>query len=211
MNRPNASLPPDDWMDERVEAYVDDALPPDEAMRFSAALDASPHWRAQVRHAERIHQTLEATELPACPPACTEAILDQTVRAASARTARAARESPQDAPASWLDRVARAFEALSKPAYSSMATTAVGALLVAAVAWMLLAEPFTTGTEHTPVADAPIEAPYTDADVAQAQAEAEWVLAYISDVSQEAGTRAEREMERAFRPLRDASSSPDTP
>ena len=207
MNLRNQPRAPDDWMDDRVEAYIDGSLPETEAERFEATLDAVPHWNAQVHHAKRIRHELHERPLPACPPECTEAILDQTVRAEAPSSAADAAHAADPAP-SWLDRVAAAFDVLMRPAYS----TALAALLVAALAW-LIADPMLPGssTSTAPSSESHIEAPYTDEDVAQAHAEAEWVLAYISDVSQDASTTAEREMERALSPFldtrNDASSS----
>ncbi len=205
MNPRNSTRAPDGWMDERVEAYVDGMLPDDEAERFEAVLETAPHWKMQVRHAKRIRTELHEHTVPACPPECTEAILNQTVRA----SASAANTAPASAPGpSWLDRVAAAFDVLAQPAYS----TALAAVLVAALAW-LIADPVLPqfGSDTAPPTESYIEAPYTDEDVAQAHAEAELVLAYISDASQEASTTAEREMERALSPFfdtrNDASSS----
>ncbi|MFO8232649.1 MAG: hypothetical protein R6U20_08270 [Longimonas sp.] len=212
MNRRNPNRPPYDWMDARVEAYVDGSLPDDEAARFEAALDAAPHWKMQVRHAERIRTTLRERTLPACPPECTEAILDQTVRATAPAPTTAQQTDAASRTASrssWLDRIAAAFDVLTQPAYS----TILAALLVGALVW-LIADPILDAPHDTSEPTAShIEAPYTDEDVAQAQAEAEWALAYISDASQDASTTAEREMERALSPFFSApdASSPATP
>lgn len=205
MNPRNSTRPPDDWMDDRVEAYVDGSLPPDEAARFEAVLDTAPHWKMQVRHAERIRTTLSERTLPSCPPECTEAILDQTVRASSQSQAPAVASSAPVDGVSWLDQVANALRVLTQPAYS----TVLAAILVAALAW-LIADPIVndTTTEPSEPTASHIEAPYTDEDVARAQAEAEWALAYISDVSQDASTTAGREMERALSPF---FNTPDGP
>lgn len=204
MNPRNSTRPPDDWMDERVEAYVDGTLPADEAVRFEAALETTPHWKTQVRHATRIRTALHESPTPSCPPECTEAILDQTVRASADATATAGHAAPDssaDARPSWLDRIAAAFDVLAQPAYG----TALAAVLVAALAW-LIADPVLPqfASDTAPPTESRIEAPYTDEEVAQAHAEAELVLAYISDASQEASTTAEREMERALSPFLDA-------
>ena len=207
MNPRNPTRPPDDWMDDRVEAYVDGTLPTDEAARFEAALETAPHWKMQVRHAKRIRTTLAERTLPSCPPECTEAILDQTVRASSQARASAEDTSAQTpARPSWLDQVADALRVLTQPAYS----TVLAAILVAALAWIIADPIIDTTTETTAPTASHIEAPYTDEDVAQAQAEAEWALAYIADVSQDASTTAEREMERALSPFFNAPDGPSS-
>lgn len=213
MNLRNSNRPPDDWMDDRVEAYVDGMLPDDEAARFEAALEEAPRWKRQVRHAKRIHATLATQTMPACPPECTEAILNQTVRAhasapaadAPAEPAPAAASEPASRPdesaaRSWMDQIANALHVLTQPAYS----TALAAVLVAVIAWMAADPSVSLPGRDAPATESHIEAPYSEDDVAQAHAEAELVLSYISDASQDASNTAEREMERALSPFFDA-------
>lgn len=204
MNLRNSNRPPDDWMDDRVEAYVDGMLPDDEAARFEAALEEAPRWKRQVRHAKRIHSTLATQTTPACPPECTEAILNQTVRAPASAPAADAPEpaSRSDEPAarSWMDQIANALHVLTQPAYS----TALAAVLVAVVAWLVADPSVSLPGLDAPATESHIEAPYSEDDVAQAHAEAELVLSYISDASQDASNTAEREMERALSPFFDA-------
>ena len=192
---PRNAIPPDDWMDARVEAYVDGTLPPKEHARFEAACADAPRWKRQVEQARRIQTTLQATETPTCPPECTTAILDQTVRAEASAQASTEQSEPARAP-SWLDRLTGALEVLTQPAYSTVAA----ALLVAVLAW-LIAMPLTDGEPNGTTSTA--EAPYSEEEIAQAQAEAEWALSYLSDKSQSATATAEREMNRALAPLFD--------
>lgn len=192
-------------MDARVEAYVDGSLPSDEKDRFEKACAHDERWKRQVKQARRIRNTLQATETPACPPECTTAILEQTVHAEAAAADADAEPLEPARSASWLDRLAGAFEVLTQPAYSTVAA----ALLVAGLAWMVampLAETDTNGSEPT------AEAAYSEEDIAEAKAEAEWALAYLSDKSQSATATAEREMNRALAPLFDDSEAqPSTP
>lgn len=72
---PPNDLPPDAWMDARVEAYVDDTLPAPERARFDARLRADPHWQDQVTRARSIRDTLQSRHPPPPPTNLTDAIL----------------------------------------------------------------------------------------------------------------------------------------
>mgnify|MGYP006282313201 FL=1 len=74
MPQPNG-LPPDAWMDTRVEAYIDDTLPPDERTRFEARLWADPHWQEQVTRARSIRSALQSQQSPPAPADLTNTIL----------------------------------------------------------------------------------------------------------------------------------------
>ena len=83
--------PPDtfdhDWMDARVEAYLDDALPDDERARFEQRLDED--WHAELFLARQIRDGLQTLPDLECPPHVTSAVLAQTRR---------------EARASWIER-----------------------------------------------------------------------------------------------------------
>ena len=69
--------PPDslhDWMDARVEAYLDDALPADEKARFEQGL-AAADWNAELFLARQIRDGLRTLPEPECPPHVTEAVM----------------------------------------------------------------------------------------------------------------------------------------
>jgi len=72
MPQPN---PSDAWMDARVEAYVDDALSPDEQTQFEARMWADPHWEEQVERARSIRVSLRSQAPPPTPTALTDTIL----------------------------------------------------------------------------------------------------------------------------------------
>ena len=112
--------PPDnlhhDWMDARIEAYLDDALPADERARFEQYLDDD--WNAELFLARQIHDGLHALPELECPSHVTEAVLVQMRRQA--------RDS-------WLERfhawMQQQFTALWQPA---LAMTVVLVLVVSA-------------------------------------------------------------------------------
>ncbi len=94
-----------DWMDARVEAYLDDALPAEERVRFEQMLADDDGWEAEVFLARQIRDGLRALPDLECPPAVTEAVLT--------RTRREVRDS-------WLERfhawMQQQFSALWQPA-----------------------------------------------------------------------------------------------
>jgi hypothetical protein len=83
---PDSSVP-DDWMDARVEGYVDGRLSPTDTVLFEVRLRHSPYWQAQVDRARSIRAALEAQRAPAPPAELVTSIL-------SAVAARAQVERP---------------------------------------------------------------------------------------------------------------------
>ena len=74
MSQPNYSSL-DAWMDARVEAYVDDALSPNERARFESILRADAHWQEQVERAQSIRGALRTQASPPAPDDLTTSIL----------------------------------------------------------------------------------------------------------------------------------------
>ena len=110
--------PHHDWMDARVEAYLDDELPADERAAFEQTLAYAADWEAEVFLARQIHEGLRTLPEPVCPPHVTEAVLAYTRR---------------EARASWLAQfhawMQQQFTALWQPA---LAMTVVLVLVVSA-------------------------------------------------------------------------------
>lgn len=79
MSQPNG-LPPNAWMDARVEAYIDDTLPPEERTRFEARLWTDPHWQEQVQRARSIRSALQSQRNPQPPAELTNSILQHVAR-----------------------------------------------------------------------------------------------------------------------------------
>ena len=103
-------------MDARVEAYLDDALPADERIRFEQSLDAG--WDGELFLARQIREGLRTLPEPVCPPHVTDAVLAYTRR---------------EVRASWIARfhewMQQQFTALWQPA---LAMTVVVLLVVSA-------------------------------------------------------------------------------
>ena len=64
-----------DWMDARVEVYLDEALPAGEQARFEHALAADADWEAELFLARQIRDGLHALPQPVCPPRVTDAAI----------------------------------------------------------------------------------------------------------------------------------------
>ncbi|WP_022836564.1 zf-HC2 domain-containing protein [Salisaeta longa] len=117
-------------MDARVEAYVDDELSDAERARFEAIAAHDSTWRREIQQARQIRSALHHTDLPSCPPAVTEAVLERTVRR---------HEAP--APMVWwrktLQRLTHATRALVAARRQPVVDYAVGLALVAVAAFFI--------------------------------------------------------------------------
>ncbi len=109
--------PPRDWMDERLEGYLDGDLTPEETARFERGLRRDD-WAAELRRAASIRDGLRALPLPECPPHVTRAVLREARRRARAEWLHRAREA-----------LARAWRLTARPA---LAMAVLVALVVVA-------------------------------------------------------------------------------
>lgn len=164
-----------EWMDARVEAFIDEDLPEDEQSLFQQRMHDNPYWTEQVRRAERIRDELQALPMFATPEHLTESVLNQTVRA---------RGNP-----SWVSRMEDRFghwvvvfwESFQNP----VVDYAVGVALIAVAAFFIVNPINPNGPAHQADLIGPTPAPpYTAAEIQQAQAEAKWTIAYVAEVSE---------------------------
>lgn len=152
MNAPN--LFPD-RPDERLDAWLDDALTPDEARAVAARVANDPDWADAARAARRLRDALAAAPLPTAPP-------DFRARVFAAL--------PPDAQRAEQPRAVR-MDADRPPVPHRRRLVRIAAGMVAAVAL------FATGVYVTRPAPSPV---YTSEDVADARADVEWTLAYLN-------------------------------
>ena len=147
-----------DWMDARVEAYLDEALSIDEQARFEHALAADADWEAELFLARQIRDGLRALPHPECPPHVTAAVLAKVRRQAHA---------------SWIDRMETWLQeqwlALWQPAL------AMAVLLLLVVSASLIGRP----QQQEPA--------YAEAEIQRAMQEVQWTLAYLSEVGRQTG------------------------
>jgi len=167
-----------DWMDDRIEAYLDGDLPVDEHAAFEEHLylmGAEDDWEADLLLARQIREGLHTLPAPICPPQVTEAVLGYARRHAGP---------------SWLDQfhawMAAQWTALWQPAL------AMAVLVVLVVSSSLVGKPAQPDTQT--------------AEVQRALAEVEWTLAYLSDLGRQTGQTVRRDVikERVVEPVQDA-------
>lgn len=196
-----------EWMDARVEAYIDGDLPSDEEARFERILDEHPRWSTQVHYARRIRDELHHLPHPTCPPQVTDAVLSQTRQRANGQPAQTE---------NWWNWFWRELDIEMQTGWKP--ALAFATLLLVVVTSSLLTDPQSSAG----LIDHPTPAPqqYSAAEIQQAETKAKWAIAYIAQVSKTTGSTVERAvleenvaapMRRALRPLSDydppASSS----
>lgn len=156
MNLPDRR-PEDAWIDERIEAFLDQDLPAAEMAAMERVLAESPSWEASLLLASQIRDTLRSTETPPAPPRMARTILRRT---------------------RWLDFRERLYGTMGGLGVH-LRTAWQPALALSSVA--LLATFLYFSTNHTPVATPP------PAEVEMALAEVKWTLGYISKTGRKAG------------------------
>ena len=192
MKRPNA-FSPEEWMDARVEAYVDGDLPDDEAQRFERTMQEHPYWEKQVRRARRIRDSLHEMQLPAAPPSLTHQILEHTSRA------------PQALP--WwkqaLQSLVQTWRALVSARRRPAVDYTVGLALVA-VAVFFIVMPLDRLqapdglTRTSSQLNTPITAPYSEAEVERAETKAKWTLGFVAQVGENTSQTLQQHLRAAL-------------
>jgi hypothetical protein len=174
----------DEWMDARVEAYVDDELSGEERMQFERILEADDYWKTQVQQARRIQGALKDLPQPSAPPELTQSILERTSRAHQ--------------PLPWwkdlLQQAMQTWRALIAARRRPVVDYAVGLAFVAVAVFFIvwpLSDPSGSGTPPAQVSSQlqlPVTAPYSESDVQRAETKAKWTFGYISRISRSSGT-----------------------
>lgn len=193
------------WMDERVEAYVDGALPADERDRFESMLDAHPEWEKQVQYAKRIQTELHTLPHASCPPQVLDAVFEHTRQASN----------PAPSTESWWNWVWRELDIEMHTGWKP--ALAFATLLFVVVTSSLLTDP----QNPAGLFDQPVTSTqqYSAAEIQAAETQAKWAIAYIAKVGQKTGSTVEHDvlqdnltapMRRALRPLAaaDRTSNP---
>lgn len=193
MKRPDASSQVE-WMDARVEAYVDGDLPDDAEARFEQIMQDNEYWEKQVSQACRIRDSLRSFPEPTAPPELTQRIFEQTSRA------------HQSLP--WwremLQSVMQTWRAVVAARQQPVVDYAVGLALVA-VAVFFIVMPLDNGVSPNGVSpqvssqlDVPITAPYSEAEVKRAVVKAKWTFNHVSDVGEMTARTLQEELRRAL-------------
>lgn len=158
--KPFDAPPNADWLDDRVEAYLDGDLAAAEAAVFEAHLLQNEVWEEEMLLAEQIRQGLRALPEPWCPPAVTAAVL-ATVR--------------QQVRQAWWTRLTDGFRQQTALLWRPALAMAALALLVVMASRI--------GTPSLPAPSPTAQR----AEVQRALAEVRWTLAFVSEVGREAG------------------------
>ncbi|NBC17626.1 MAG: hypothetical protein GVY18_09970 [Bacteroidetes bacterium] len=174
--------PTSDWIDDRIDAYLDGDLPEDERAAVEQHLAVHPDAKAEVTLARRVRDGLRALPEPTCPDRVTRTVLAEVHRRQRADRFQRLR--------AWIERQWLQFW---QPA------------LAMSVLLLLIATALLVGQPPQPSPNA-----VADAEVQHALDEVRWTLAYLSDVSQQAGASVRDEvlerrvvapMHRAVHPL----------
>lgn len=202
MKRPEAPSR-DEWMDERVEAFVDGDLSRDEHATFVSILEDNPFWQTQVRQAEHIREGLHKLPEKPCPADVTKAIFEHTTRA------------PVHAPLPWwkdlLQQMVQAWRALMTAHRRPVVDYAVGLALVGMAAFFII-NPLDNGTSRTAtnvsstLNTAPIQAPYSKAEIDRATQRAVQAFDQLSAAGRKAATTVQNQLRGATSP---AATSPE--
>lgn len=182
MKRPETSSY-EEWMDQRVEAYVDGDLPEEERDRFEQILADDEYWRVQVRQARRIQDALHDLPTPVSPPSLTQSILSHTSRAHQ--------------PLPWwkdaLQHLMHTWRALVAARRRPSVDYAVGLALVA-VAVFFIVMPLNDAPSPTQSAsqlNTPLTAPYSPSEVEHAERKVKWTFGYLDDLADSAAHTVE--------------------
>jgi len=204
MKRPN---PPsrDEWMDERVEAYVDGDLRPDELDTFTSILDNAPYWQTQVRRARQVQEGLHEISTQPCPPDVTSSILEHVRHARS-----------QPAMPWWkqmLQEMMQTGRALVAAQRRPVVDYAVGLALVGMAVFFIInpledpANSEVATSVSSTFSTAPITAPYSDAEVRRATVRAYEALNQFSVAGQQASETLQDRMRDAASPATPSAGS----
>lgn len=168
------SLPngrPDEHPDERLDAWLDGALPPDDARAVAERVAADPVWADAADAARLLRRTLADAPLPTAPDGFRARVLaalpDSAVPASVLPPVSAPGAPAAPARAAALRSAAR----LPAPPPRRRRLARAGASLLATLA-LLVVGVYTTRPAPEPT--------YSAEDVARARAEAEWTLAYLN-------------------------------
>ena len=169
----------DEWMDARVEAYVDGDLSGEELTQFERILEEDERWQVQVQQARRIQDALHDLPQPSAPPEVTRSILNQTTRAH--RPLPLWKDLLQQAVQTWRALIA----ARRRPAVDYAVGLAFVAVAVFFIIWPLSngTSPSNGPAQVSSQLQVPVTAPYSEADIERARAKTKWTFEYITRVS----------------------------
>lgn len=165
-----------DWLDARIEAYVDGELCPADGAELERYLTTGM-GEHDVRMSRRVRDGLRSLSSPMLPVGASRYVLER------------ARAESDSVPVTWLRWIARGlWTPVLRPVF------AMALLVLVVVSAVLIGRPV------------PVEQISATAEVQQALAEAKWALAYVSHVGRETGSsvRSEVLQPHVVRPMQQA-------
>lgn len=149
--------PPRDWLDDRIEAFVDGTLPDDERRRFESTLASEPALRDEIELARLIGEELPNLGSARCPDHVVSGVM---------------RDVRRDIRQSFMKRLGAALEQGFQP---QLRPVLAMVLLLAVV------------VSSSMVRRTPEPAPVASVEVTRALDEVKWTLAVLSDVGRQTG------------------------
>ena len=154
----------DAWVNERLEAYLDNQLPQEEALQVETWLERDDRWHEELTLAMHIRDELRSLRSPVCPPQVTRHVI---------------RHARRDAWQSFAGRLNPFFFGgwitYWKPILATMTLLVIASML-------LFRAPH---SENAPSEE------ITQVDVEQALDEVKWTLGYVSKTGRLTGASVE--------------------
>lgn len=166
------NAPSPEWMDARVEAYIDGDLPREERALFEQQLREDETWAREVQFAQRIQDELHTLPQPACPPQVTQSVL--------AHTRNTTRPS-------WATFWERAKQELNIEFHLGWRPALISTALIVLVALSVY-------VTDPPDASRTLPQTYSAAEIQRAEAQAEWTLAFIARLGQRTESTLRRDV-----------------
>lgn len=163
------------WLDDRIEAYLDDDLPEEERRQVERLLDDNVPGRQSLSWAITIRDELRALPTPACSPDLQKNIMKEVRR---------------EAWSGYRTRFRSGFALFLQGPFAKQWRPAIATLMLLVVATVVV---FVINRPNLPEPSQEI----SQAEVDQALAEAKWALGYVSKTGRLTGTS----MQDALAPL----------
>lgn len=176
MNKSNQFDPPDmdAWVNERLEAYMDNQLPSEEAQRVEEWLQKDDRWHEELALAVHIRDELRSLRYPACPPHVAQHVVQHARR---------------DAWHSFAGRLNSFFFGTWVPYWKPILATLTLLVIASVLLFRELPRESMTSEEITQV------------DVEEALDDIKWTLGYVSKTGRLTGDSVEDALAPIFKDL----------
>ena len=158
--------PNQEWMNDRIEAFLDGEVSPDESAVIEKMMADDACWSTELLLAQQVRDELRALPKPVCPASVTQAVFTETRRQA--------RVAWKDRIRLWIDRW---WVELWQP---TLAMSLLALIIIMSTLVGRQSQVVQNGVEM--------------AEVQQALAEAKWTLAYLSELGKQTGQSVRHEV-----------------